>query len=591
MQKTKEFLEYLDMFGTRPGFYTSKKPKFYTLLGGILSIITIIISITVFIAYSLENSKTSRPTTISSSIRSVGYEKIKMGEEKIWLPFRIIDYYKNYINHEGLIYPIIKYKYDERKNISEQFKLKTKFLNIKLCNETSMNNKSEIYTINVPLNKLYCIDMDDLIIGGSWNSIFIGFIKLELYLCKNGIDYNENNSDCTTYNDIIKKIGNNNSLEFEIYFPQIQIQPSNQKKPITVNYKQYFYHISKYSNKIARAFLKRHVFIEDLGWIKSKIYNCSYWGLSNLIGDTYVTSLIRDLINESSTSRFYSLNIYLDQDIILYERRYKKFYLLLTESIPIVYTVFIIFQNIANVFKLTEQNKNMTELLFENLKRKSNKFQKHLKNLFQENQNKMSPILQNEDNKNNINFGNIDKSNSVNNSYINIQLNKKEEKNDMSGLELKIHKSNSKINLNKFENVENSKLKINHSIKNKQLHGSVVKENLCLSSQIRYVRTEVFPYSYYFFAIFLKNCTIKKNSCFSSKFAKVHAYLSQILDISAYLLLQREFNILITEILEDKNQKIIKKNQKINVGSYGFMRYINGCIDNNENQILKNSLK
>ena len=43
-----------------------------------------------------------------------------------------------------------------------------------------------------------------------------------------------------------------------------------------------------------------------------------------------------------------------------------------------MYIVFISFENIAKLFKSTEENKIMIELLFENLKEKPNKFEKHL---------------------------------------------------------------------------------------------------------------------------------------------------------------------------------------------------------------------
>ena len=43
--RAKEVLECFDLFGTKMGFYTEGKPKYYTAFGGILSIISILISI------------------------------------------------------------------------------------------------------------------------------------------------------------------------------------------------------------------------------------------------------------------------------------------------------------------------------------------------------------------------------------------------------------------------------------------------------------------------------------------------------------------------------------------------------------------
>ena len=81
-------------------------------------------------------------------------------------------------------------------------------------------------------------------------------------------------------------------------------------------------------------------------------------------------------MNEGSTSRFYSFNIYIKSDIVFYNRSYKKrIYLIFSEGLPIVNIVFIIFRFIAKVFKISSENKKITELLFENLKEQKTFFE------------------------------------------------------------------------------------------------------------------------------------------------------------------------------------------------------------------------
>ena len=63
------------------------------------------------------------------------------------------------------------------------------FINYKLCNETSMVNYTDYYAINLELDQLYCIDMEELTIGGSWDFNFLNLISFDIYACKNGIDY------------------------------------------------------------------------------------------------------------------------------------------------------------------------------------------------------------------------------------------------------------------------------------------------------------------------------------------------------------------------------------------------------------------
>ena len=119
-------------------------------------------------------------------------------------------------------------------------------MNYTLCNETSMGKKSNIYQITVPLDELYCIDMDDIDMGGSWISEFINYIQFDIYYCADGINYNETNSNCTTFKKIIDFVGENNSLKVDIYYPVVQFQPENKTSPVIVIYRNVFYHISRF---------------------------------------------------------------------------------------------------------------------------------------------------------------------------------------------------------------------------------------------------------------------------------------------------------------------------------------------------------
>ena len=90
----------------------------------------------------------------------------------------------------------------------------------------------------------------------------------------------------------------------------------------------------------------------------------------SLNGDSYSTGNETDLMNEGSTSRLYSFNIYLKSDIIYYNRSYKKIFLIIANGLPIVNVVFTIFKIITKIFKISSGNKKLTELLFENMQRK-----------------------------------------------------------------------------------------------------------------------------------------------------------------------------------------------------------------------------
>ena len=196
---------------------------------------------------------------------------------------------------------------------------KTNILNYKLCNETSMKKYLNGYILNVPLNKLYCIDMDDLDMGGSWISNFIDYVEFDLYYCKDGIDYNETNSNCTSYEKLMNFSGAGNSLEIDFFFPEVQFQPANLSNPITLKYNLYYYPLSRFTNRVDRLYLQKNILIDDFGWIISKNNNYSYWGISKIDGETHFSNTIKDLIYEGSTSRAYSINLYLDSQMVYYK--------------------------------------------------------------------------------------------------------------------------------------------------------------------------------------------------------------------------------------------------------------------------------
>ena len=115
-----------------------------------------------------------------------------------------------------------------------------------------------------------------------------------------------------------------NSFEMEVFYPIVYYQPTNKSIPIFIKYTSYFYHFSRYSNKIDRLFLQKYILSNDDGWFAKKIENFSNWGCSSISGDSYTTGDKRDLINEGSSSRLYSFNIYLTGDIIILIEVIKK---------------------------------------------------------------------------------------------------------------------------------------------------------------------------------------------------------------------------------------------------------------------------
>ena len=639
-------LKYVDFFGTNFNFYTEKNRKLYTPLGGILTLFSIIFGIIIFLLMNLEELNHNSPIS-STSVIQEEYHNIKFIQEKIWLPWRIRDYEGNLANFSGLLYPIIYYYSGIRNKTDDKLNLEYSFLDYKLCNETSMINNINSFILDASLDQLYCIDMENLNMGGNWDYDFVNYVEFDLYICKNGIDYDENNINCTTYERLIEAAQKDNSFEFEIYYPLVHYQPLNKTNPIFVKYNSYFYHLSRFSNKIDRIYLQKHILKDDRGYVTKKEKLSKYWGCETLSGDSYATGYKKDLMTEGSSSRLYSFNIYINFEVVLYHRYYRKLFLIIADGLPITYVVFIFFKFIAKIFKISSRNKKLTELLFENLQEKPSKIKTNKigelnlikkRNFYDKinEKEKSSNKKNNNDSKNESKIeikNNIDKINN-NISTININPNtselssvylKQQEqiKNIMIGNKER-ERRNSSIGKNK-SSMSNKKLKLNNIFNNsinndngnsytnsnslnfnlidffnnkgkdllsqggnslyKKDDNNSIKKNQKIKKF--YVQKKLFPYKYYLCSIFIKNLEVKKKSCFfTRKFIAVYNFICQLFDISSYLILQKEFQIMKNTIIMGKYKDLLESNQKINVNAHTFNIDMKECLDSNKFSIL-----
>ena len=661
-------LKYVDCFGTKFNFYTEKSRKFYTPLGGIFSLLAFFFSIIIFIFFNFDDFLHTSPITSTSVLRE-NYNNIKFGEEKIWIPWRVRDYNNRFINHTNLFYPIIYYYKGIKNETNQGMDLSYNIINYKLCNETSMANSGVLYMINISLDNLYCIDMEDLEMGGSWQASFINYLEFDLYICEDGINYNKLDNKCSSYEKIKNSSTENNSYEIEVFYPVVYYQPTNKSTPIFVKYSSYFYHFSRYSNKIDRLFLQKYILIDDSGWFGKTIRNYSYWGFSYLTGDSYTTGNERDLMNEGSNSRLYSFNIYLTGDIIVYNRSYKKMFLIIADRLPIINIVCIFFSIIAKIFKISSGNKKLTELLFENLKEKPNKTKKPskinneafntLKNKGKGNIQsikKFTSIKKNLSNNNILNLNNtnnnLNKSNignttnnninDVSSSFVHLSpqhcsrkkfivdkrknsvdsrmgnflfFNKsKNHNNNLSNIisnnsfnnninvsyyPVGVNNNNININIhNNMKNTDNNKSEI-CSQKNQSTKFNI-KKKINTESRIfrsntykknerskKFIKVKLFPYKFYLCSIFIKNVDLQKRSkFFTKKFINVYNFICQLFDISSYLILQREFQIVKNTLGRGKYRELIENRGKINVNDQSFYTDMQDSLDYQNFSIL-----
>ena len=239
-----DFFKYFDVFSIKFKFYTNNQPNYQNIFGGIMTFCYILLCIPIIIALTYDDIKRLNPTTTTSEITSSERKIINMHKEKVWIPFRMVNYENKFIDHRGILY-IVPYLIIGTFNNEIGMDLKYHLLKYKLCNETSMVNKPYNYKIDIPLNELFCFERDDILFGGNWNHDYLYYIEINLYLCEDGIAYNKSDPRCSKLDDYLSKL--NSSLLIDFYYPVVQFQPKNLETPLEIIYKNYYYRLTSFS--------------------------------------------------------------------------------------------------------------------------------------------------------------------------------------------------------------------------------------------------------------------------------------------------------------------------------------------------------
>ena len=574
-----DVIKYFDFFGLKFHFYTNKQPHYQNLFGGIMYIIYIIVCIVIFISFSYDDLKRLNPNTTTSDIAEKEPRKIQLNTEKIWIPFRIVNYENRFIKHPGILY-IVPY-FIEGQYYGNQMNLKYYKLNYTLCNETAMAKRPENYKINIPLEELYCLEQDDVLFGGFWNSKFMYYLEINLYLCNGNIIFNSSDPRCKNADELLKK--QNSSLIFDFYYPVVQFQPRNLETPIAIIYKNFYYRLSAYSHKVEKIFIREYILSDDQNLITTDYKNTSIWGTSLLYADDYYLTQEFDPISNSDSKVAYSLNIYMDNGFIYYTRSYNKIFIIISNVFPIFRVLLYFFEKIALHIKMSIIKRKLAGIFFEYKEikpRKSikNKIENKKKSNFLDlpsvkldiyGHNKRDEINEQNNNSNlNILYFNKKKRNGNNSLKIPNKVPSKEYNNYKKKSSLFSKEGQPKTVLNKKEVLSSSEYNGSLSFyENFQYDNSPSHNN---NKKKKYI----FPYYYFLLDFLFDKCLHpEKFFCIPKTYFIVYNYMCQVYDISSHIILFKQLNTLKKIIEEKKFEKneydseinSIRKLQKINI--------------------------
>ena len=594
-------LRYCDFFNTNFHFYYENKDTI-SIFGGFMCLCYILSSILITIILSMDDFKKLNPLTTKSEVEGGEFRVVNLKESKIYIPWRLITYEEKFINHKGILYPMVTLIEGE---LDSNIGMNLKYHNLKysLCNETSMVNITGFYHIDTPLNELYCIQQDDIPFGGSWLADKIFYLEVNLFLCEDGIKFNASDKRCTILEDIVKFT--NTTWLFEFYYPIVQFQPTNQEVPMMVIYKNYYYRLSSHTYKLERLYVQENILSDSNGLLSSSSINTSFWGISTIYGDTYFWSEEQDPLVKSNSSVLFSLDIYMDQGHIYYTRSYRKIFETLSNVFPLLNILLIIFEKFTIWVKSSFARQSIVEIVFESSKnfKTKNRMLFNIDKTMAKNKPRNTIFINKRPkfdddlrlsrerlrlNKlNNIHSmkENYSANKDQTNTIIRRPLNNYKDESylelynsiNIKGMNKSREKTDNLVNRTNIEEQSNDNIKYNDNIKDYKEYKDFI---------IRKEKRKLFPLFYFFMDIFIQKLDRPKSfCCLDKKYLIVYNFMERILNISSYILLYRYISLYKSIFTKEiKNFNFYKVDKKININNNELMENIEQKIFANDNE-------
>jgi hypothetical protein len=396
-------------------------------------------------------------------------------------------------------------------------------------------------------------------------------------MCKDGIDYNESNHKCTTYENLQNIYGGGESIFFELLYPVVQFQPTNQKIPILIIYKTLYYIVNKFSSKLDRMYLQEYMFKDENGWIFNNGENHSYWGVSRINGESYILG-DKDIMRFGSTSRLYTINFYFDLGIVFYTRKYKKLYEILGEVFPIISGVTSIFSYISKIINEIQSTKKLNEFITGIDKIQSNKLRSEIEHKIksQKNSKRYESIISNSNYKKKNYILNLNKAKNENKEEI---LNKLYPHSNSFNDSSKLACFPNNINFNHSNYIK----KFNNPHFSEKISFNINKFNLTKSAELA---KKNYPINFYFFGFIMNKIDIHKGNfrCITKQFNRSFSFYRHLIDITSYIILHQEFEIfkrIITDNYKLKEAETLKGEHKIEYRNNQFLTEDNNIYNIN----------
>lgn len=219
------FMDF-DMYSQKMGFFYKNKDKISSKFGIFLTIVYIIISLGLFIFYTVQTIKRTNIKVHDSTMYLKELSKLNIDQNLFYFAFGIEDPETStrFID-ETIYYPRVTF-FEKIKEGSELTTIEERELEVERCKQEKFGDKYQSLIVEGELNNSYCINDINLTLSRGLKLDRISYIKIEIYPCVNNT---KNNNYCKSKEIIDQHIS---GTFFSLLAKDIGLDPSNYSDPI-----------------------------------------------------------------------------------------------------------------------------------------------------------------------------------------------------------------------------------------------------------------------------------------------------------------------------------------------------------------------
>ena len=310
-------INYLDfdIFSKPIGFFYHDKEKIGSIIGFIFTIIYTIVTIFLFIFYTVTTINKRGLKVHDSILFQKEAPEMRINPDLFYFAFGVENYssgYSRFID-ETIYYPKVEYVNKIKEGPS--FKIINRSpLEYERCQEDKFGKDYQHLLVKGELNNSYCINDLNLTLAGNFKYDKLSYIKIEIYPCMNTT---ENNNHCKP-KEVINEFLSTTFIS--ILAKDIGLEPSNYSRPYIPTFQDLYISLdSKFYTEFSIFFGITEI-QTDIGLFFEKFHKERYMNYVKTTQSIYY----KDTENNYSSEPICEIQIRMGDDIRIQKRTYMK---------------------------------------------------------------------------------------------------------------------------------------------------------------------------------------------------------------------------------------------------------------------------